>query len=300
MSVTSINTPIAPAGASSPPDLSGVEFGISADGFPVACIGDTLLAMVPGDAGTFLLASAWRITRPIAELRREHFYGHDGRLDDEAAFRHRVIETAEHMRELSALARVRIRMSASTPWGASQLATIYADGIVSHATAGHGGFHLSSDRNRQVDAAVRSAGGWYEEDAEWAIVALTFPELFTSYECRCADDTVRSIWPDLWEKVHGRELVPGESWARDREAFDRAHVSDWVVDSAIHSVHHAEMTEVIATKGGRRDGRSGERRFLIPRPEYAARGLYGFVIEPDRHRAYEGPSSFAGWQGRAA
>jgi len=223
--------------------------------------------MVPGNAGTSLLASAWRINRPINELRRAHFHGHDGRLDDEAAFRQRVIETAEHMRELSALARVQTRMSLSTPWGISQLATIYADGIVSHATAGHGGFHLSSDRNGQVDAAIRNTGGWYEEDAEWAIVALTFPDLFTTHERRCAGDTVRNSWPDLWEKVHGRELAPGESRARDREAFDRVHAGDWVVISAIHSVHHAEMTEVIATKGGRRDGRSGERRFLIPRPE---------------------------------
>lgn len=300
MSATSTNDPTSPADASSPPDLSGVEFGVSADGFPVARIGDTVLAMVPGDTGNFLLASAWRINRPVDELRRKHFHGHDGRLEDKAAFRHRVIETAEHMRELSALARVQTRMSASTPWGASQLATIYADGIVSHATATHGGFHLSSDRNGQVDAAIRAPGGWYEEDAEWASVALTFPDLFTSHERRCAGDVVRNTWPDFWEKLHGRELAPGESWAKDRQAFDRANVSDWIVISAIYSLHYAEMTEVIATKGGRRDMRSEERRFLIPREEYAARGCFGFVVDPIRHRAYEGPSSFAGRYGRAA
>ncbi len=129
------------------PETIGVEFGISAEGFPVARIGDTFLAMVPARDGASFLASAWRLNRPLSELEHSDFYGHEGRLEDEAAFRARVFETAQHNRELSALARIQTRMTASTPWGPSQLATIYAEGIVSHMTAGHGGFHLSAERN---------------------------------------------------------------------------------------------------------------------------------------------------------
>ena len=57
-----------------------VEFGVSADGFPVARIGDTHLAMMPARDGASFLASAWRLVHPLSELTRADFYGHDGRL----------------------------------------------------------------------------------------------------------------------------------------------------------------------------------------------------------------------------
>jgi hypothetical protein len=282
------------------PTDSTVEFGVSADGFPVARIADILLAMVPARDGASFLASAWRLARPLSELTRTEFYGHQGRLQDEAAFRACVCETAQHKRELSALARIQTRMAASTPWGPSQLATIYAEGIIFHMTAGHGGFHLSAERNACILPMLRKSAPWYEEDAEWAIVALTFPDLFTAYERKCADETIRNSWPSAWEAIHGRELAPGQSWTKDREAFERKHACDWIVISAIQSSYDADMTEVVTTRGGRRDGRAEEMRFLVPRAEYAARGRFGFVIDPDRHISYDGPSSFVGRQGRVA
>ena len=147
---------------------------------------------------------------------------------------------------------------------------------------------------------MRADGGWYEEDAEWAIVAVTFPELFTACERRCADETIRNTWPQFWEKIHGRTLRPGESWSRDRAEFDRIHAEHWVVISAIQSTDHAGMTEVIATLGGRRETIGLERRYLIPHEEYAARGPFGFVIDPDRHVAFDGPSSFVGGRAKVA
>ncbi|CAK02908.1 MULTISPECIES: DUF7007 domain-containing protein [Rhizobium] len=294
-SFTSATDPVSISSAA-----DGVEFGTSADGFPVARIGEILLGLISNGSGDFFLASAWRITKPLAEVRRHHFYRHDGRVKDEAAFRLRAIETAEHMRELSAFSRIQTRMSASTPWGGSQLATIYAEGIVSHSTSGHGGFHLSPDRNLQVDASVRSAGGWYEEDSEWAIVALTFPDLFTGYERQCANEAARNTFPDYWEKLRGRQLSAGESWLKDSAEFDRVHADDWIVISAIISSHHSGMTEVFAKRGGNREPQREERRFLVPHEEYGRRGRFGFVIDLARHAAYDGPSSFVGWSARAA
>ncbi len=58
------------------------------------------------------------------------------------------------------------------------------------------------------------------------------------------------------------------------------------------------MTEVIATRGGKRDHHIDERRFLVPTTEYAV-GRFGFVIEEARHAAYDGPSSFASWAARS-
>ena len=274
-----------------------IEFGQSAEAFPVARIGDMVLAMLPLREGAAFLASTWRVSRPLSELRRADFYGHDGRLADEGEFRRRVHETAEHRRELHSLGRVQTRMAAGTPWGSSQLATIYGPSVIAHSTASHGGFHLSPDRNRLIDPTLRKDSPWYEEDCEWAIVALTFPNLFTAYERRCADETIRHSWPDTWERIHGRILAAGESQSRDRRVFEHAHADNWVVISAIYSDQHAEMTEVVATRGGIR-GAEGERRFLVPSDEYGGRGPFGFVIDETRHQTYDGPSSFVGWQAR--
>ncbi|MGI2036119.1 DUF7007 domain-containing protein [Rhizobium panacihumi] len=282
------------------PAADSVEFGTSADGFPVARIGEILLGLISNGSGDVFLASAWRFTKPLAEARRHHFCRHDGRVDNEAAFRLRAIETAEHMAELSSLARVQTRMAGSTPWGGSQLAMFYAEGVVSHSTSGHGGFHLSSDRNRLVDASVRTAGGWYEEDCEWAIIALTFPDVFTGYERRCADQIAKDTFPAFWEKLRGRQLEPGESRSKDRATFERNHAGDWIVISAITSSHHTGMTEVVATRGGRREFSQQERRFLIPDVEYSKRGSFGFVIDLQLHAVYEGPSRFLGWSASTA
>lgn len=289
-----------PEDTCSAPETLGVEFGRTSDGFPVARLGDLLLAMLPRGCGGWYLASAWRLMRPLCELKREEFYGHDGDLADEAAFRARVLETAEHRRELAALQRIQTRMVCSTPWGASQLATIYAEGIVAHLTAGHGGFWLSAERNVRVMPALRIDSGWYEEDEAWAIVALTFPDLFTGYERKLADRTIRDKWFGEWEAIHGRPLQPGESIGKDRRDFERQHAGDWIVASAITSSHQPGMVEVVAVLGGRQVANAEERRFLVPTAEYQARSPFGFVIDEGRHAVYDGPSSFVGWQPRKA
>ncbi|MUZ74530.1 hypothetical protein GOZ90_17735 [Agrobacterium vitis] len=280
-------------------DRSGPEFGRSADGMPVARVGHLVFAMVPARGGQSFLASAWRVSRPLDQLKRDDFYSHHGSVEDESAFRSRMIEQAEHCRELHALARRTVRMNCSTPWGPSQGATVYADGIVCHTTAGHGGFRLSATRNAKVHSMLRVESGFYEEDAAWAIVALTFPNLFTTYERKAADRTVRDSWPDAWETIHGRTLATGETHEKDRREFQRQHAQDWIVTAALRSDHHPGMTEVVATLGGKRDAGAQERRFLVPSDEYAV-GRFGFVIDATKHAAYEGPSSFAGWRGRAA
>lgn len=277
----------------------GIEFSLGAEGFPVARTRDLVLAMITTSAGSFL-ASAWAISRPLSSLTRGDFYRHDGGLADEAAFVARVIETAEHQRDLHDLGRVQAQIACSTPWGMSQTATIYGPGIVSHATAGHGGFHLSPDRNLSVPAALRNQTCWYEEDVEWAVVAHTFPELFTGYERRTADETIRHTWPEVWETVHSRPLVPGESHGRDRQEFERLYADHWIVTSAILSDQHAGMTEVVARRGTERRIGEVERRYLVESIEYAGRSPFGFVIDEDRHQLYHGPSSFVGWSRSAA
>ncbi len=71
-----------------------------------------------------------------------------------------------------------------------------------------------------------------------------------------------------------------------------------MVISAIYSDHQPDFTEVIATRGGRRDPQAEERRFFVPSREYKV-VRFGFVIDEARHAVYDGPSSFIGWLGRA-
>ena len=272
-----------------------VEFGRSADGFPVARVGDAAFAMLSAADNRFFLANGWMLRTPPCEWRRSDFYGHAGELADEDAFRAKVMEHAEHRRERAALGRVETFSRVSTPWGVSQRATIYADGVESHSTSGHGGFKLFAVRNRRVHPMLRARGGWYEEDAAWAIVAITFPELFTSFERRCAERTIKDYWPEAFETIFGVTLQPGESYERDRRAFQKAHASDWVVTSAILSDHEDGLVECIATSGGEHGPHTEARRFLVPSSEYEV-GRFGFVIDPVRHAVYDGPSSFIGWR----
>lgn len=287
-----------PAGTThTTPGAPGVSFGSSADGMLVAQVGDHAFAMAPARDGRHYLVTGWRIRRPMTEWTRDDFYGHSGELADEDAFRAEVPEQAEHRREKLALGRRAIRSSAHTPWGPSQGATIYAEGVTFHSTAGHGGFHLSAERNAKVDPLLRAADGFYEEDECWAIVAITFAHLFTAFERRCAERTIKDGFPDAWESITGTVLQAGDSRKKDERAFYREHANDWVVISAIRSDQHPGFTEVVAMRGGKRERDLDERRFLVPSDEYRV-GRFGFIIDETRHRPYDGPSSFIGWRGR--
>ncbi|WP_112312954.1 DUF7007 domain-containing protein [Pseudogemmobacter bohemicus] len=278
-----MNTTVSITSASPSRPLLVVEFGRSADGLLVARVGDTAFAMVPTRQGQYFLATGWRLSRPLDTWRRGDFYGHSGDVADETAFRALVAENAEHQRERAALGRREVGSRAGTPWGVSQGATIYGEGVLCHSTAGHGGFKLAPEQNARVHKQLRSSSGFYEEDAEWAAVAQALPELFTAYERRLSDETLRNHCPDAWEAIHGRSLQPGESRERDRLLFERQHAADWIVISAVSSDRVPGFVETTATPGAKR-GQGVERRgFLIPSAEYEP-GLFGFVVDPARHQ----------------
>lgn len=212
---------------------------------------------------------------------------HDDMAEDMAA------EKAAHEAELRTLNRPTVPAGASTPWGRAQVSRQFADGIILHSTASHGGFHLAEKANSAVHALFRNDGEFYEEDCEWAKVAHAFPHLFTAYERHLADRTLRDYYPDAYEHVMSVTLKDGQSHVRDRQKFEKRHRHDWVVIAALNSDHRPGFVECIATLGGIR-GETGERRFLVPRSEYTI-GRHGFVIDPLKHQPYDGPSSFVTW-----
>ncbi|WP_221969486.1 DUF7007 domain-containing protein [Rhizobium laguerreae] len=263
-----------------------------------AKVGNQAFAMLPHATG-FHIGKAWGLPGAIAEWTAADFHHGTSSPVDEAGFRQVVEEWAGHQRQLAGLGRRTISSSVSTPWGLSQHAVAYADGVIAHSTASHGGFALEPNRNAAVPSMLRSGDGFYEEDCAWAAVAIAFPDLFTDYEKRHADETLRQFYPEAWEAVRDTTLEPGQSRTKDRRQFDRDNADRWVVISAILSSHRPGFVECIATLGGRRSSAGGqgvaERRYLVCEEHYDI-GAFGFVIDEHRDQRYGGPSSFIGWR----
>ena len=189
------------------------------------------------------------------------------------------------------------RAGDSSPWGSIQYAKKLAPGIVSVGTASHGGIHLSPELNAAMPTAFRGESGWYEEDCEWAVVALVYPDAFTAESVASAHTTVKNWMPDAYEAWAGVTLQPGESYKKDERAFLRAHAQDWIVTSAFGDWHESvpkDWVGVYAKPGAFLESRSDStlptRQFLVPDAEYADRlnqSITMFVCDPSRHPAWD-------------
>lgn len=198
-----------------------------------------------------------------------------------------------------------VREGQRSPWGTIDYVSHWDVGITNVGTAGHGGVKLSPGRNRQVHEVWRRPGGWYEEDCEWAIVAVTFPECYSPEHVATARKTARNWFPDEYEVVTGETVKPGESYVRDEQLFYAEHADDWVTTAALAAdpgtverivrddgvtgglrLIPAEqaMVKVWARVGGRRASAPETRAFLVPAADYATRGRFGFVLDPDKYK----------------
>lgn len=129
-----------------------------------------------------------------------------------------------------------------TPWGAPQDQKIIAEGIIRVDTASHGGYFL----NEQARAAMPTmlaiaptfAGpGWYEEDCDWAMVALAFPQYFNGYQLLAAVETAHTMFkpnqPCLPTAVEWMRITQeGVAMFNKAMAFKAAHGCEFRVTSA--------------------------------------------------------------------
>lgn len=276
-----------------PTDIYAPAFHRTAQSLLAARVERTIFLALPRKDGGFTAASGCVPDTPPDAWTAADVFSFGPHVADEDGFRAHVAEIAGHRRERTALNRRSIHTRAWTPWGWAQSADVYAGGVICYSTAGHGGFNLTPEKNALVHLRYRAEDGWYEEDADWAKVAATFPELFTAYERRCADRSLRNGEPDAYEAVNGVVLAPGQSRVKDARRFAAEHAEDWIVVSAITSDQRPGFVECIASLGGDRDARD-QRGFLVPKNAYRC-GPQGFVIDPARHEAFEEPSGFIGW-----
>lgn len=96
-----------------------------------------------------------------------------------------------------------------TPWGRPDYTREVAPGIVRVDTPSHGGYWLSEQRQAEIPANIVPFTGdraWWEEDCDWAVVALMWPDEF------CAD--VQS--PKERVLSHARAMLAGyhDDWLR--------------------------------------------------------------------------------------
>jgi len=93
-------------------------------------------------------------------------------------------------------------MKKHTPWGFSQTAEQIAPGIIRHDTASHGGYEITQERFEQMPADIRAVNPWagplwYEEDEDWALVCLAFPDVFPPDAYQFAVSTQQHSHPEL-------------------------------------------------------------------------------------------------------
>lgn len=106
-----------------------------------------------------------------------------------------------------------------TPWGPSQTTDEIAPGITLHTTASHGGYHLSDQRVASMPKPLRDfipfggmqtgPGRWFEEDCDWAVVALAFPQIFPADAIPAALKTLEHYKPELFAEVMAMREVRG-------------------------------------------------------------------------------------------
>jgi hypothetical protein len=151
---------------------------------------------------------------------------------------------------------VSIASGSRTPWGQAQHVSYPADGIAFASCAGHGGFKLSSERNRAVPPALRNISGWYEEDAEANVVGFIHPEAFPHYldgdhdAIRAdAEQRLRHWFPASYEKATGETIPFGESPEKDRKTYLTENAGGWVLSGSHHEtpegIRYREISQVM-------------------------------------------------------
>lgn len=185
-----------------------------------------------------------------------------------------------------------------SPWGPVQYQENITDDIAWVGTAGHGGCKVSPKLNRTIPDHLRNDNGWYEEDCEWAkaYVALEQHILANANDQHSINvikeghhkDTLRNWYPDAYELVYGKTLQPGESYERDKQIFRQKHKNDYVCVSARMDSDDPGMVIVSACIGGRNENGqypSKLTEFHVTSEEYETRDKFGFVVDPERHKA---------------
>jgi hypothetical protein len=182
-----------------------------------------------------------------------------------------------------------MNVGSRSPWGIVDIVTKFDDGVEFISTASHGGFKLDRAHNSKIMPEMRKSGGWYEEDCEYSIVALTFPELFTRDDVEKAKKVFCDWYPRQYAKMFNEDIenLRGKSYTYDLECFNLENRNNWIVISA---ARQGDFVLCHAKLGGNRNNSEllGNRNnsetavFHIPKNEYEC-GRFGFVVDLNKY-----------------
>lgn len=170
-----------------------------------------------------------------------------------------------------------------SPWGTVDGVKEIAPGILSVTTPGHGGLKLSRSMNAKMPKAARRKGGWYEEDCEWALVALVFPETYPDDPSHVTA-SVKNWFPDAYEAITGEKVATEDSYVLRERAFKSATATKFVVVCARGDWASDVPTGMVGVTA-RKASTGATAEFLVTAAEYAQRDRHGFVVDESRHAA---------------
>jgi hypothetical protein len=122
-----------------------------------------------------------------------------------------------------------------SPWGTVQTQRKIAEGIISVSTASHGGILISLEREKEFykifpNAQLFTNSAAFEEDCDWCLAALAWPEYFSDQDLYFAKETAEMEngcgheeidWPKYWNTEKGNAALVRIN------AFMEAHKNKW-------------------------------------------------------------------------
>jgi hypothetical protein len=117
--------------------------------------------------------------------------------------------------------------------------TEVAPGIVSVSTPSHGGIHLSSERIAEMPKPLQDfvpfrrpqsgLGQWFEEDCDWSVVALAFPQFFKPSDIESAHKTLKRYKPEIYAAfIESQEKKPNRCMSK---WLDIGKKNEWIQEA---------------------------------------------------------------------
>jgi hypothetical protein len=95
----------------------------------------------------------------------------------------------------------KIKIPQNTPWGEIQSFRIELGGIISFETGAHGGLKVPKKLNEKIPKYLRRSGGWYEEDCDWCIPIVIFPQFFSKGDYVNARSSLKENFPNEYNQL---------------------------------------------------------------------------------------------------
>ncbi len=196
-----------------------------------------------------------------------------------------------------------------SPWGSIQESEeLGADGILRVRTATGRGYFIPRQANARIHETWRVRTGWYgqgERDDHWAIVAITFPDLFPRTTVQDAHALQRQARPSQYEAaVTATDSAEGQDLPAPAQPQAPAAIVTTATPGSVVAVrrtptgprkagpiatqvwgewHESVPTGFVGVSAAPDSDPSHITWHLIPVAEYDNRPGFRFTVDPERH-----------------